>query len=732
MTDGVLSGGWVVDLGVTCPAKDKRALVATLTAHGGTVALTPTSRGASFLVVGGGGESFEGPKVRSALAVGVAVVTREYVDSCVAAGARLDPWPFRWFGPGIPATSLAPSLDAAVVRPASLAAATVIAAASDAYSARVIGAVCRGATLLALLCRGASRKRAPEGATPVELAGHFFSEEKRPAAFAFASAKRPAAAAAAAAPAVAKISSTRMRMEKAKAEREQKKAEEAERKRAEKEARLAESSAGRRGIDSASMREEREEQRREREAEKERRAREKEETARERKAEVERAAMLRRAEVEKAKRERAKVRAQLREAFGRTRATLAKQMTQKSAIAEEMEAEAALANAEVEEAERQRQRAKERNRVRMLRESRRAKEARRARREERDREARIEKLRAKAERREAWVVRKALEDEERKLQKLREWQERVRRREERARKKAEREERNKERKARGLKLLESLGPLHLRKVFAGNLKLDDIATSQAISDSRRAAVRQRRINEFCAIFRRYGKVTQWLPNWEKGYAHIVYRNVPSATRCVGALCDHEDRKAICDAIRVRLEAEEKLPANEAELASPRPAFYVREARDSKAKGSDPDRRQILAEKKEKAEREKKARATLEAAAKAAAGSFRGGRGGGRGRSGRGGGGGGGRGRAALCFNCGMMGHVARDCPSKIPLSPQGEGVGPCEACGESGHIGLSCPKASLPPAAAPFEIPTHSGLFRRPGIGRGRGGRAGGSPPSAP
>jgi len=657
---GCLAGAWAIDLGAGTPLKTRREVATVIPANGGTIALTPASRGTTFFLTcaeaiaaaatPGTTPSITSSKVRTAWSCGVAVVTREYVDACLAAAKQLDPWPYRYLGTAR-GTDFGPSLAATVARPAERAARAVVAVASVAFAPRVLSAVRRGLDNIVLLCRGRyppdARAAAPRS-LPMLLERLF----NRPCRL------QPMAVKAFVLTAVTTTKTTstktttatttsrmsvKARLEAAKAERLRLKEEAEARRRAEKAAEKAEIAANsRRSINAAAMRAQREEQREQRKAALAERAAQRAAEAAARKAELERAAVLRRAELDKARREQQRLRNQLREAFSRTRAAIAEDMAKrKSAVALELEEAAALAAAEVEERERERQRHRELAKLRAMRAARIARKQRMEAAAAAIRQRRAEKAVQKAERRALYVEAAARAEQERKLQKMREWQERQRKKAERAQRRALMEEKNRERRARGLKELEMLGPIHLRKVFVGALKFTDIAEAKpdvVATDAQRAMLRQTRINETCKLFRRFGKVTQWLPDWERGFVHVVYKTVAQATRCLKKLTDYADRVAICEEIRDELEKSRGFSTALATLAAPSPHFYVRETRAAKSLASDPDRELIRAA----AERRREAEKALAAAAEAQAASSRR-RGGGRGR-GRGGRGGRGRGR----------------------------------------------------------------------------------------
>jgi hypothetical protein len=73
-----------------------------------------------------------------------------------------------------------------------------------------------------------------------------------------------------------------------------------------------------------------------------------------------------------------------------------------------------------------------------------------------------------------------------------------------------------------------------------------------------------------SIFTRFGEVTQFKPEWDKGFIHITYKNTLSAKACLRALKDFDLRNACLRSIS---EANARTPDIRAAL--PSPSFYVR-------------------------------------------------------------------------------------------------------------------------------------------------------------
>lgn len=70
------------------------------------------------------------------------------------------------------------------------------------------------------------------------------------------------------------------------------------------------------------------------------------------------------------------------------------------------------------------------------------------------------------------------------------------------------------------------------------------------------------------IFTRFGEVTHWNPDWNKGFIHVTYKSADHARTCMRALKDFETRSAVVRRLR---ENNPLIPKE----ALPSPSFYVR-------------------------------------------------------------------------------------------------------------------------------------------------------------
>lgn len=71
-----------------------------------------------------------------------------------------------------------------------------------------------------------------------------------------------------------------------------------------------------------------------------------------------------------------------------------------------------------------------------------------------------------------------------------------------------------------------------------------------------------------SIFMRFGEISQWNPDWEKGHIHVVYKRPDAARTAMRALKDFETRAAVVRRLR-----ENNAKATKESL--PSPSFYVR-------------------------------------------------------------------------------------------------------------------------------------------------------------
>ena len=126
--------------------------------------------------------------------------------------------------------------------------------------------------------------------------------------------------------------------------------------------------------------------------------------------------------------------------------------------------------------------------------------------------------------------------------------------------------------------------LALRKVFVGGVSTTDIDSARLqevlptgeVRD-RTQCVRQQRINAVKALFASFGKITQWNPDWAKGYIHVVYSSPKEATLCLRRLGSPEGRVEAIAALGAQLHANRLLhSASEAQAALPQHR-YVRAA-----------------------------------------------------------------------------------------------------------------------------------------------------------
>ena len=126
--------------------------------------------------------------------------------------------------------------------------------------------------------------------------------------------------------------------------------------------------------------------------------------------------------------------------------------------------------------------------------------------------------------------------------------------------------------------------LALRKVFVGGVSTTDIDSARLqevlptgeVRD-RTQCVRQQRINAVKALFASFGKITQWKPDWAKGYIHVVYSSPKEAALCLRRLGSPEGRVEVIAALGAQLHANRLLhSASEAQAALPQ-HMYVRAA-----------------------------------------------------------------------------------------------------------------------------------------------------------
>lgn len=81
-------------------------------------------------------------------------------------------------------------------------------------------------------------------------------------------------------------------------------------------------------------------------------------------------------------------------------------------------------------------------------------------------------------------------------------------------------------------------------------------------------------------------MTKWTPFWEQKHVFVVYRDQYSATQCLEALQNFEERKKRCDDIKKALVTAGK-SEHDAAVIAPRPNFYVRVPKDKKKPKSSP-------------------------------------------------------------------------------------------------------------------------------------------------
>jgi len=82
------------------------------------------------------------------------------------------------------------------------------------------------------------------------------------------------------------------------------------------------------------------------------------------------------------------------------------------------------------------------------------------------------------------------------------------------------------------------------------------------------AVEQRKLM-YASIFKRFGDVTHFSPDWEKGYIHVTYKSQQSANAAMKSLKEFETRAAIVRALK---ESSFRQALKE---CFPSPSFYVR-------------------------------------------------------------------------------------------------------------------------------------------------------------
>eukprot|EP00727_Mastigamoeba_balamuthi_P010873 m51a1_g6408 putative uncharacterized wd repeat-containing (1997) ;mRNA; f:252935-263037 len=611
-SSSALAGAWVVELGYDVPHKERQALKSAITSAGGTILFAVTSKADVLVTTQRMAEDASDLKVTTALRLGVPVVTPDYVRDSLASGRLLGTWPYRYLGPHR-ASSFGPSAEAVVTSAALAGAWTAISLATSLPStgAAVASGIASGVSDVLALCRavapGASACRDPRDAVRAAYAAAAAAATATPSARAAvtpppragsaASARVRAVRTAARVPAAAAITradvsvmgkapqsamlqrkqpSALERMRALKEERDR--VREEEHREAEERAREARTyEAARPSYVNGELAQSRAQARQDRadaaRALRERRAA----AARERLAELEKLAAARNAQRERAERKLQELTRKVRgtgsaaepaaptaSTAGAAEAAQApRARTQLEADMDEATAAAELAVAEAEgrrQAARRRKRDQERAHaayMRMQRDVMREVEARRL---------REQRAVRKEQRRREWAERARLEDIRRRQEAFEAWKRREQRRKEREAKRAARALRNEP-------LPEVFADVDARKVFVGNVRMDDIERSSDVPQERKAAVRQTRINALCAIFRAYGTVTQWRASWDKGYAFVVYRRPLEAQSCLRALADFAKRKEHCDGELEKLG--KTRPQAEASLAAPRPNFYVR-------------------------------------------------------------------------------------------------------------------------------------------------------------
>jgi len=79
-----------------------------------------------------------------------------------------------------------------------------------------------------------------------------------------------------------------------------------------------------------------------------------------------------------------------------------------------------------------------------------------------------------------------------------------------------------------------------------------------------------RKNFYRAIFTRFGELSAFKPEWERGYIHVTYKSTTSARACLRALKDFDLRNACIRSLR-----ENNLKTPDVKQALPSPSFYVR-------------------------------------------------------------------------------------------------------------------------------------------------------------